>query len=110
MNEENNKAIICITHAIVLNNAFGVAMALKKLDYPKQNFIDDCELELALLQLFLGERKKYFEVMHTIDWNTGETRTNNPEMKNKLICLTNMPDTESSKGGFYKHLLILMNR
>lgn len=109
MNEEHNKAIICITHAIVLNNAFGVAMALKKIDYPKKNFIDDCELELTLLQIFLADRKKYFEVMNSIPWQPGEKRTNAPEIKDKLMALTNIPDTAESKGDWWKHILILLN-
>lgn len=108
--EYYNEAIVCMTRAIVLNNAFGTAMALKKLDYPKKNYIDDCELELTLLQIFLCNKAKYFEVMNMIEWNAGETRTNNAEIKNKLIALTNMPDTSESKGNFWKALLTMMNQ
>lgn len=109
MNEAQNQAIVCITHAIVLNNAFGAAQALRNAEYDKREFIPDCEIELRLLQLFLCERQKYFELMASIEWKAGEARTNKPEIKEQLMALTNIPDTAESKGDWYKHILILLN-
>jgi len=110
MNNDNyNTAIICITHAIVLNNAFGAAQALRDAGYEKVSYIEECELELRLLQVFLCDKKKYFRIMSSIKWNEGEKRTNTPEIKEKLLALTDIKDTPESKGDWWKHILILLN-
>ena len=109
MNSEYNKAIALISHLIVLNNAGGVARALINAGYERKTYIDDNELELILLRTYLADKTKFFEVMNTIAWNYGETRTNTPEIKEGLMALTNLPDTAESKGDWWKRLLILMN-
>lgn len=109
MNTEQNKAIICVVHAIVLNNAGGVARVLMQAGYEKK-YLDACEMELTLLQVYLCDKQKFFSMMHTIDWNHGEKRTNAPEIKNELIAISNMPDTPENKGLWWKHILILLNR
>lgn len=106
---EYNKAIICITHAIVINNAGGVARALMDAGYEQKSYLNDCEMELALLQTFLCDKKKYFELMNSIPWSTGDKKTNAPEIKDKLIEITNMQDTPETKGDWWKHILILLN-
>lgn len=109
MNQENNKAIALIAHLIVLNNAGGTARALTNAGYERKTFIDDCELELILLRTYLADKKKFFEVMNTIPWHYGETRTNKSEIKEKLIALTNIMDSAESKGDWWKQILILLN-
>lgn len=108
MNTQYNKAIICIVHAIVINNAGAVARALMQEGYEKK-YLGECEMELALLQVFLCDKHKFFSIMQSIDWNYGEKRTNAPEIKDKLIALSNMPDMPENKGDWWKHVLILLN-
>lgn len=108
MNGNYTKAIICISHLAVLNNAFAVAQAINQSGYDKKSFIGSCELELCLLQCFLVSPGNYFSILNSIDWNYGETKTNTPEIKNKLIALTNLPDTPEVKGAWWKALLNLL--
>jgi hypothetical protein len=108
MSKQYNEAIICITHAIVLNNAGGVARALMQAGYERKSFLQECEMELLLLQVFLLDRKKYFEIMHAVDWNPGEKQTNAPEIKDKLIALSNNTQNADTKVD-WKHILILLN-
>lgn len=109
MNSTYNQAIICMAHAIVLNNAGGTARALMDAGYEKKTYLDACEMELLLLQVYLCDRKEFFRIMGNIPWNHGENRTNAPAIKDKLIALSNLKHDADNKGDWWNHLLILMN-
>lgn len=83
-----NKSIAILIHLIVMNNAFGVANALKKEGYDTKNFIPAPELEAALLQLSIADKAKFFRVMKNIEWNPGHVSTNDAEVINNMVKFT----------------------
>lgn len=109
MSTEYNKGIICIIHTIVINNAGGVARALMNAGYEKKNYMDACEIELTLLQVFLCDPKQFFALMQNIEWNAGEKRTNAPEIKDKLMTLINNNNTDNASDWWKQILKIYEN-
>lgn len=87
--QEYNKAIILVIHYIVKNNAYGVAKALKDEKYDTKNYIPAAELEMALLQLYIADKNRFFKVMKNITWNKGHVSTNQ-FAKDKLMQLTSI--------------------
>lgn len=102
MDKEKNKIIICTTHAIVLNNAFGVAKAIGEI-MGNNKYIPDSELELCLLQTYLVEPKKYFDILNSVSWNHGEKRTS--EVKSNLLALLHINETPETKGDWWKQYI-----
>lgn len=86
--QDYNRTIAMLVHLIVMNNAYGVAKALKEEGYDTKNFIPAPELEAALLQLHMVNRDKFFKVIKNINWNRGHVNTNNPEVIDNMIKLT----------------------
>lgn len=107
--QEKNKAIPIIIHLIVLNNAGGVARALKEAGYESKNYVPESELEMALLQLYMADQVRFFEVMKSIPWNYGHIETNKPEIKDELIKLV-VANTgyEVSKDTWWQELIALL--
>lgn len=108
--EEYNQAIISVIELIVANNAGGTARVLKQAGYTTKDFIPESELKTALLQLHMSDRKKFFEVLHSIEWNHGNTNwTNDPKYRDRLInSLSKETGSPIAKGGFWSALLGLL--
>lgn len=83
-----NKTVAMLVHLIVMNNAFGVAKALKDEGYDTRKFIPAPELEAALLQLNMVNQDKFLRVMQNIAWNPGHLNTNQTEIINNMVTLT----------------------
>lgn len=101
---DKNKSIALIVPTIVMNNAFGVARALKDAGYGK-SYIPEGELEAKLFQLYLANPDMFFQVMNTIPWLESETRTNRPEIKQPLVMLSRIQDTSATRGAWWKKLI-----
>ncbi len=101
---DTNKNIALIVPTIVMNNAFGTARALKDAGYSK-DFIPDGELEAKMFQLYLANPTKFFEVLSSIPWLESETKTNKPEIKQRLIALSGIKDTAENRGDWWKKLV-----
>ena len=86
--EDYNRTVAILVHLIVMNNAYGVAKALKDQGYDTQKFIPAPELEAALLQLHMASRDKFFKVMQNIPWNPGHVNTNQKVVIDNMIKLT----------------------
>lgn len=84
---EYNKTAAMLIHLIVMNNAFGVAKALKDEGYDTRKFIPAPELEAALLQLNMVDQDKFLRVLQNIPWNPGHGNTNQPEVINSMVKL-----------------------
>lgn len=99
-----DKSIVLIVPTIVMNNAFGTARALKDAGYSK-DYIPDGELEAKMFQLYLANPIKFFEVLNSIPWLESETKTNKPEIKQRLIALSGIKDTAENRGDWWKQLV-----
>lgn len=86
--QDYNKTIAMLVHLIVMNNAFGVAKALKDEGYDTKRFIPAPELEAALLQLNMVNRDKFLKVIQNIPWNPGHINTNQAAIINSMVALT----------------------
>lgn len=107
--QDQNKAVTIIIHLIVLNNAGGVARALNKEGYESKDYIRAPELEKALLQLYIADSARFFEIMKTISWNYGHIETNKPEIKDELIKLVvSNTEHEVSKDTWWQDLIALI--
>lgn len=110
--QDYNKAITLLIHLIVQNNAGAVARALKQHGYDDtKNYIPRPELEAALLQLYMADHYKFFELMRSISWNYGDTDTNKPEVRDELIKLSGIdPETETNKENWWQILIDLISK
>ena len=97
------KYIIPLTNLIVRNNSGAVARALMELGYDKK-FIQNEELEKALLQLYMADPDKYFDVLISIPWNYGHTETNK-DIRDSILKSMNITDTIETKGEWWKKLV-----
>lgn len=86
--QDYNKTVALLIHLIVMNNAFGVAKALKDEGYDTRKFIPAPELEAALLQFNMVDQDKFLKVLQNISWNPGHLNTNQAEIINNMVTLT----------------------
>lgn len=107
---EYNKAIILLIHLIVMNNAFKVANALKEVGYDTKNFIPAPELEAALLQLYMADPNKFFQVMNNVTWNYGHVATNVPEGRDQVINLISQAGIETDKSNWWQNFIGLITK
>lgn len=98
------KYVIPITSLIVRNNGGAAARALMEQGYEKK-YIQNEELEKALLQLYLADPDKYFDLLISIPWNYGHTETNKPEIRDTILESMNLTDTTETKGEWWKALV-----
>lgn len=98
------KYIILITNLIVRNNGGAAARALMEMGYEKK-YIENEELEKALLQLYLADPDKYFNLLISIPWNYGHIETNKPEIRDAILKAMNITDTIETKGEWWKALV-----
>ncbi len=106
----NSKAIALIIPLIVKNNAGKVAIALKEICVEK-DFLPAGKMESNLFQLYIYNPDAFFDVMKSIPWNPGESETNKPEIKDKLIRLvTENTNNEISKTNWWPELIELLSK
>lgn len=86
--QDYNKSVALLIHLIVMNNAGMAARVLAQAGYPVKNYIPEPELEAALLQLHIADKKRFFEVIKNISWNPGHIATNDENIINNMINLT----------------------
>lgn len=88
---EYDRAVIGVVALIVKNNAGGVARALRDAGYTsKYDKIPESELEAELLKLHALDKNKFYAVMNNIPWNYGDTATNKPEIRDRIMGLVKM--------------------
>lgn len=72
------------------NNAGWVARELRLLGYDNYNYISDCEIELALHELYLLDINLFSDLLKKYQWNNGNNNwTNDKKIMSKIINIIN---------------------
>lgn len=108
--KEYNKAILLIIHLIVRNNGIGVAQAIKNYGYDSKNYIPAGDLETALLQLYIADQSKFFDVMKNISWNSGHQATNTKQISGQLKKLISLYGISIDNSNWWQTLILLLKQ
>lgn len=105
--QQYNKGIATIVKTIVANNSFGVAQALKNAGYATKAYIPAAELEAVLLQLSMTDQAKFFSVIKSVPWNTGQISTNQPQVREALMKLVDaQPGSPLERSGNWWDIIL----
>lgn len=104
-----NQAISLIIPLIVKNNAGKAAIVLRKAGYTASDYIPASELEAKLFQIHTADPELFYAIIKEIPWNYGDSATNTPEIKDRLIILTQEQIlTDVSKENWWQNLILLL--
>lgn len=105
-----NKAVASAIKLIVANNGGKVAYALRSAGYETKDYVESPELEMALFQLHSVDPKKFYQLLSTVPWNSGNHNwTNEPKYRDEIMKLVgDASGSQVARGNWWDIFLTLL--